>query len=155
MLNNLRPGSNYRIKIYTVSHGVASASPITRMCTTLSPSEDVLGRQLVLVGDAGMCTFDLDSLDSSFDVSKSCGSRYLKHYTRGAVSAIFHEIWDAGRQTTHKFIIHADPKEKNIKITPLELRTHTSQVVVDGLDMPLGLAIDPYGNNLYWTDQDS
>ena len=139
MLNNLRPGSHYRIKIYTVSHGVKSATPITRMCTTLSPSEDVLGRQLVLTGEQGLCTFNLDGLEDSFDSERDCGSRYLKHHTKGSVSAVFHEIWDAGRQMTHTYIIHANPKDKNIKITPLELRTHTSQVVVDQLDMPLGI----------------
>lgn len=72
---------------------------------------------------------------------------------KGSVSAVFHEIWDPNRGIVHKYIIHVDPKEKNIKITPLNPAYGRTKIVIDGLDMPLGLAVDPYSNNVYWTDQ--
>ena len=49
-------------------------------------------------------------------------------------------------------MIYTKPQDHVIKITALDFGRGAT-TVVDGLDMPFGLAIDHYGQNLYWTDQ--
>ena len=67
------------------------------------------------------------------------------------VSSVFFEHWSPNVGVT-PYMIYTKPQDHVIKITALNFGRGAT-TVVDGLDMPFGLAIDHYGQNLYWTDQ--
>lgn len=146
VLTQLRPGSYYNIKIYTMSHGLRSRNTIIRHCTTLSPEKEIITRNLLLTGSRGVCSISIENEDVN------CASNIPDHLLRGVVSSVFFEHWSPTQGVT-PYMIYAKPRNQEIKITSLNAYGGGTTTVVDGLDMPFGLAIDQYGHNLYWTDQ--
>jgi DNA-binding beta-propeller fold protein YncE len=145
IFDNLLPGAHYKIKTFTVSNGVRSLAAKVDSCFTLSPTKPVLDRNLLLSGTGGLCVL------SFLGNEVKCLSN-IRSTTPDEIGAVlYYENWEPVSKVTNKYMIYAKPKDRKILVTGVDGYPHLT--LVGDLDMPFGLALDKYGENLYFTDQ--
>ncbi|XP_078492260.1 uncharacterized protein LOC100183060 isoform X2 [Ciona intestinalis] len=164
VLSRIPPNTLYHIKVFSMSLGATSISSVNstyfRRATPLYGNMDQnLRESIILSTSEGI--FSYPHVGEQTTINQSSIQVVLRA-PGGVVNAVHHRSYDRGQERDNRsntsgwkqVVVWIERQTSEIKLTSFENQI-TTVTLVRGLLQPVGLAVDFYGGNIYWTDNGS